>query len=96
MAKYLPDADRADSLYGYATAQVITQAIKQCGDELTRENVMKQAASLDMDVGLLLPGIRVKTGANDYRPIEQLPMMRFTKDQWKLFSPVLSSENKSM
>ncbi|CAN5407858.1 ABC transporter substrate-binding protein [soil metagenome] len=98
MAKYLPDADRADSLYvyGYATAQVMTQAIKQCGDELTRENVMKQAAGLDMDVGLLLPGIRVKTGANDYRPIEQLQMMRFTKDQWELFGPVLSSENKSM
>ncbi len=98
MAKYLPDADRADSLYvyGYATAQVMIQVIKQCRDELTRENVMKQAASLDMDVGLLLPGIRVKTAANDYRPIEQLQMMRFKKDQWELFGPVLSSENKPM
>lgn len=98
MEKYLPDADRADSMYvyGYAVAQIMMQAIKQCGNDLTRENVMKQAANLDMDVDLLLPGIRVKTGANDYRPIEQLQMMRFTKDQWELFGPVLSSENKPM
>jgi ABC-type branched-subunit amino acid transport system substrate-binding protein len=98
MAKYMPDADRADNLfvYGYVTAQVMTQVIKQCGDNLTRENIMKQAASLDMDVDLLLPGIRVKTGASDFRPIEQLQMMRFTKDQWELFSPVLSSERKPM
>lgn len=82
-------------VYGYAVAQIMMQAIKQC-DDLTRENVMKQAANLDMDVGLLLPGIRVKTGANDYRPIEQLQMMRFTKDQWELFGPILSSENKPM
>ena len=98
MAKYLPDADRADSMhvYGYAVAQVMTQAIKQCGDNLTRENIMKQAASLDMDVDLLLPGIRVKTGASDFRPIEQLQVMQFTKDQWELFDPVLSSESKPM
>ena len=98
MAKYMPDADRADNLfvYGYVTAQVMTQVIKQCGDNLTRENIMKQAASLDMDVDLLLPGIRVKTGASDFRPIEQLQVMRFTKDQWELFGPVLSSERKPM
>ncbi len=93
-----PDAALAQQkyVYGYAAAQVATQAIKQCGNELTQKNVMKQAANLDMDVGLLLPGIRVKTGAKDYRPIEQLQMMRFTKDQWELFGPVLSSESKSM
>ena len=98
MAKYMPDADRADNLfvYGYVTAQVMTQVIKQCGDNLTRENIMKQAASLDMDVDLLLPGIRVKTAASDFRPIEQLQVMRFTKDQWELFGPVLSSERKPM
>ena len=98
MDKYLPDADRADSLYiyGYAVTQIMAQVLKQCGDDLTRENVMKQAASLDMDVNMLLPGIRVKTSASDYRPIEQLQMMRFSKDQWELFGPILSSENKPM
>lgn len=98
MDKYLPDADKADSLYvyGYAVTQVMVQALKQCGDDLTRENVMKQAASIDMDVNVLLPGIRAKTTANDYRPMEQLQMMRFTKDQWELFGPILSSENKPM
>jgi hypothetical protein len=70
--------------------------LKQCGDDLTHENVMKQAASLDMEVNMLLPGIRVKTSASDYRPIEQLQMMRFSKDQWELFGPILSSENKPM
>ncbi|WP_024575779.1 MULTISPECIES: ABC transporter substrate-binding protein [unclassified Afipia] len=98
MDKYLPDADRADSLYvyGYAVTQIMVQVLKQCGDDLTRENVMKQAANLDMDVNMLLPGIRVKTSANDYRPIEQLQMIRFSKDQWELFGPILSSENKPM
>ena len=98
MDKYLPDADRADSLYiyGYAVTQIMAQVLKQCGDDLTRENVMKQAASLDMEVNMLLPSIRVKTSASDYRPIEQLQMMRFSKDQWELFGPILSSENKPM
>jgi len=65
MDKYLPDGDRSSSFstYGYAVAQTLVQILKQCGDELTRENVMKQAANLkDVDIGLLLPGIRINTG----------------------------------
>ena len=94
MTQYLPAADRTDNLYVYAyiMTQAVIQALKQCGDDLTRENVMKQIANLDMDIGALLPGIRVRTSPNDYRPLEQLQMMRFTKDLWETFGPVLSSE----
>jgi branched-chain amino acid transport system substrate-binding protein len=97
MDRYLPDADKADSFYvgGYATSQVIVKILEQCGDNLTRDNVMKQAANLDMDVKGLLPGIRVKTGPNDYRPVEQLQMMRFSGEQWELIGSVIASEGKS-
>jgi branched-chain amino acid transport system substrate-binding protein len=97
MDRYLPDADKADSFYvgGYATSQVIVKILEQCGDNLTRDNVMKQAANLDMDVNGLLPGIRVKTGPNDYRPVEQLQMMRFSGEQWELIGSVIASEGKS-
>jgi ABC-type branched-subunit amino acid transport system substrate-binding protein len=95
MTKYLPGSDRTDNLYVYAYAmtQAVVQALKQCGDDVTRENVMRQIANLDMEIGVLLPGIRVKTGPKDYRPLEQLQMMRFKKDAWETFGPVLSSEN---
>jgi branched-chain amino acid transport system substrate-binding protein len=66
----------------------MVQVLRQCGDDLTRENGMKQAASLD--VNAVLPGIRVKTSASDYQ------MMRFSKDQWELFGPTLRSESKPM
>jgi branched-chain amino acid transport system substrate-binding protein len=67
MEKYFPEGDRTSSftLYGYAVAQTLVQVLKQCGDELTRENVMKQAASLNLDLPLLLPGIKIKTSATD-------------------------------
>ncbi|HEX7881596.1 MAG TPA: ABC transporter substrate-binding protein [Afipia sp.] len=95
MTKYLPASDRSDNLYVYAYAmtQAVVQALKQSGDDLTRENVMKQIANLDMEIGVLLPGIRIKTGPKDYRPLEQLQMMRFKKDAWETFGTVLSSEN---
>lgn len=98
MDKYLPDADKSDSfyVYGYAVTQAMVQVLKQCGDDLTRENVMKQATNLDMSINVMLPGIRVKTGPHDFRPVEQLQMMRFAKDRWELFGPILSSESKPM
>jgi branched-chain amino acid transport system substrate-binding protein len=98
MDRYLPDADKADSFYvgGYAISQVMVRILEQCGDNLTRENIMKQAENLDMEVSGLLPGIRVKTGPNDYRPIEQLQMMQFTGEQWELIGPVLSGEGRAM
>jgi len=95
MEKYYPDGDRTSlqTAIGYAVSQTLVQVLKQCGDELTRENVMRQAANLrDLEVGLLLPGIRINTSPNDYFPIEQMQMMRFTGENWELFGPVMSGE----
>ena len=67
------------------------QVLKQCGDELTRENVMKQAANLhDFTVPLLLPGVKINTGPNDFAPIKQVQMARFDGERWKLFGPILT------
>jgi branched-chain amino acid transport system substrate-binding protein len=93
MATYLPDADLTNTLtvYGYVTAQALIQVLKQCGDDLTRENVMKQAASLKgFRLGMLLPGIAIDTSAADFAPLEQMSMMRFTGGQWKRFGSVLN------
>jgi branched-chain amino acid transport system substrate-binding protein len=69
---------------------LLVQVLKQCGDDLTRENVMKQAASLkDVQLPMLLPGIRVNTGAADYDPIDQLQLMRFDGRQWVRFGEVV-------
>jgi ABC-type branched-subunit amino acid transport system substrate-binding protein len=98
MDKYLPEADKADILYvgGYAISQIMTRILEQCGDNLTRENILKQSAALDMDLKGLLPGIRVKTSPNDSRPLEQLQMMQYSGEQWELIGPVLSGEGKAM
>jgi branched-chain amino acid transport system substrate-binding protein len=93
--KYMPGANIADSnlVYGYAAAQTMVQVLKQSGDNLTRENVMKQAASLkDFAPDTLIPGIKVNTSANDFAPIEQLKMMRFKNGQWELFGDIISAE----
>jgi branched-chain amino acid transport system substrate-binding protein len=93
MAKFYPDGDRTSSFtaYGYTVAQTLQQVLKQCGDDLTRENVMKQAANLkDLELDMLLPGIKINTSANDFFPIEQMQMMRFNGERWELFGPVLS------
>jgi branched-chain amino acid transport system substrate-binding protein len=95
MDKYLPDGDKTStfSVYGYATAQTLVQVLRQCGDELTRENVMKQAANLrDLEIGVLLPGIKINTSPTDYYPIEQMQMSRFNGDYNELFGPAMSGE----
>ena len=94
MDKYLPGGDKTSTftVYGYLLAQTMVQVLKQCGDELTRENVMRQAASLDLELGMLLPGIRIKTGPSDYFPIEQMQMTRFNGEYTELFGPVLSGD----
>jgi branched-chain amino acid transport system substrate-binding protein len=95
MDKYLPDGDKTStfSVYGYATAQTLAQVLRQCGDELTRENVMKQAAALrDLEIGVLLPGIKINTSPTDYYPIEQMQMSRFNGDYNELFGPAMSGE----
>ncbi|HEX7881461.1 MAG TPA: ABC transporter substrate-binding protein [Afipia sp.] len=93
LAKYFPDANRADTnvIYGYAVAQVMAQVLKACGDDLTRENVMKQAASIkDLQIDTLLPGIKVNTSATNFAPLDQLQLMKFKGDSWQLFGDVLS------
>ncbi len=95
MEKYFPDGDRTSSftVYGYAVAHTMVHVLKQCGDDLTRANVMKQAASLkDLSNPMLLPGITINTSPTDYFPIEQMRMMRFSGERWELFGPVLSGE----
>jgi branched-chain amino acid transport system substrate-binding protein len=95
MAKYYPDGDRTSTftVYGYLTAQTFVHVLKQCGDDLTRENVMKQAASLkDLRLGMLLPGIAINTGPSDYYPVEQMQMTRFNGEYSELFGPVISGE----
>jgi branched-chain amino acid transport system substrate-binding protein len=95
MDKYLPDGDKTStfSVYGYATAQTMAQVLKQCGDELTRENVMKQAANLrNFKLGLLLPGITINTSPTDYFPIEQMQMSRFNGEHGELFGSPIAGE----
>lgn len=95
MDKYFPEGDKTSTftVYGYAVAQSLVQVLKQCGDNLTRENVMRQAANLkNVEIGVLLPGIKLNSGPNDYYPIEQMQMQRFTGDRWELFGPVMSGE----
>ncbi|MBV8925210.1 MAG: ABC transporter substrate-binding protein [Bradyrhizobium sp.] len=93
--KYMPGANISDLnlSYGYAAAQTMAQVLKQCGDNLTRENVMKQAASLkDFTPDTLIPGIKVNTSAGDFAPIEQLKMMQFKNGRWDLFGDIISAE----
>jgi branched-chain amino acid transport system substrate-binding protein len=93
--KHYPDADRTNSqvIYGYGAAQTLTKVLEMCGNDLTRANIMKQAANLkDFTPDTLLPGIRMNTSATDFAPIEQLQMMRFKGEKWDLFGEVISGE----
>jgi ABC-type branched-subunit amino acid transport system substrate-binding protein len=88
MKKYYPDGDLTDQLnvWGYLTAQAMVQVLAQCGDDLTRENVMRQAASLkNVEFPLHLPGIKLNTSPTDFRVIRQLHLMRFDGKKWVLF-----------
>jgi branched-chain amino acid transport system substrate-binding protein len=84
MRKYNPDASMRDAnnVYGYEVAQTLVEVLKKCGGDLTRANVMKQAASLDLELGMLRPGIRVTTSPTDYQPIKQLYLIRFDGQDW--------------
>jgi hypothetical protein len=74
-------------------AQAMVQVLRQCGDNLTRENVMRQAANLkDFTSDMLLPGISVNTSPDDYFPIEQMQLMRFNGETWELFGPIITGE----
>jgi branched-chain amino acid transport system substrate-binding protein len=97
MDKYFPEGDKTSSftVYGYSVAQTLVQVLKQCGDNLTRENVMKQAASLkDFTSPMMLPGMKINTSDKDYFPIKQMQMERFNGERWELFGPLMSGEVK--
>ena len=92
MAKHYPAGNPDDvyNVWGYSQAQTIEQVLKQCGDDLSRENVMRQAASLkDVQLPMLLPGVRLNTSATDYYPLKQVQLMRFDGKQWVRFGDVL-------
>ena len=93
--KYMPGANISDAnlVYGYAAAQTMAQVLKQCGDNLTRENVMKQAASLkDFEPDTLITGIKINTTPTDFAPIEQLRLIKFKGEAWELFGDIISAE----
>jgi branched-chain amino acid transport system substrate-binding protein len=93
--KYFPEANRSDAsvMYAYTVTQGIVHVLKACGDDLTRENIMKQAAGIkDLELGGLLPGIKVNTSATDFAPLAQLRLMRFKGDTWDLFGDIISAD----
>jgi branched-chain amino acid transport system substrate-binding protein len=92
MDQYYPGGDKTDNLTvtSYTAAQTLVQVLEQCGDDLTRENVLRQATNLhELELGMLLPGITINTSPTDYAPLEQMQMMRFTGEHWKLFGRIM-------
>jgi ABC-type branched-subunit amino acid transport system substrate-binding protein len=95
MAKDFPEGDKLDgsTVVGYGVAQTLVQVLKQCGDNLTRENIMKQAANLkDFRTEVLLPGIKINTSPTDFAPVSSLQLMRFKGERWELFGDVISAD----
>jgi len=93
--KYYPDANRSDAfvIYGYAVSQTMVQVLKQCGDDLPRANVMKEAANLhDVVVAGLLPGVKINTSPTDFAPLSQLQLIRFKGQTWERFGDIISSD----
>jgi branched-chain amino acid transport system substrate-binding protein len=93
LAKFMPNEDKSSSnlVYAYMSAQAMTHVLKQCGDDLTRANVLKQAESLNkLELDLLLPGITLTTSPTDHYPIEQIQMQRFDGANWKRFGPIIN------
>ena len=93
--KYYPEANRLDNtiMYGYTIAQTLEHVLRACGDDLTRANVMKQAASLkDLELGGLLPGIKINTSAADFAPVSQVQLMRFKGETWERFGDIIDGD----
>ena len=76
-------------MIAFNASNALVEVLKRCGDNLTRDNVMKVVANLDFEIDSLIPGIRVKTSQTDFYPIEQVQMMHFTGERWQLFGPIL-------
>jgi len=95
MDEYYPDGDKSSSFttYGYSVAQTMTHVLEAAGDDLSRENVLKQAASMkDVSLPLFLPGMAMNTSETDYFPIEQMQLMKFNGERWENFGEVISGE----
>jgi len=95
MDKYLPNGDKTDAsnVYAYAITRTVVHVLKQCGNDLTRDNLMKQAANLkNYNPGLLLPGITINTSPSNFAPIKQLQLIRFAGNSWERFGPVHSGQ----
>jgi branched-chain amino acid transport system substrate-binding protein len=94
MKKYYPDGDMSDAfnVYGYTVAQTMVQVLKQCGNDLTPANVMKQAAHLNMDAPMLLPGVAISTGPSQFFPIREMQLAKFDGKIWRLFGEVIKAE----
>jgi branched-chain amino acid transport system substrate-binding protein len=93
--KYFPEADRSDAsvVYGYTVAQTMVYVLKQCGDDLTRANIMKQAASIkNLELGGFLPGVKINTSATDFAPLSQLQLETFKGDTWSRFGDIISAD----
>jgi branched-chain amino acid transport system substrate-binding protein len=95
LAKDFPEGNKLDGsvVVGYGVAQTLVEVLKKCGDDLTRENIMKQAANLkDFRTEVLLPGIMINTSPTDFAPISQLQLMKFQGEKWDLFGDIVSGD----
>ena len=94
MTRYYPDGDQDNgtTVFGYGAAQAFVQILRQCGDVLTRDNVMKQMTSLDMKIDVYLPGIKIRTSPQDYSPIDQLQLVKFSGERFEPFGPVIDGK----
>src|SRR5258708_15459389 len=93
LSKYFPEGNRVDAsvMYGYTVAQGLVFVLKNCGDDLSRVNIMKQASSIKgLELGGLLPGIKVNTSASNFAPISQLQLMKFKSESWERFPGLIS------
>ena len=96
MARYMPEGDLSDAnhVYGYSASRAMHQVLRQCGEDLSRENIMRQAANLvDLEIPTLLPGIRVNTSPTNYHPIRQMQLQRWTGGTWERFGGVIEGAN---
>lgn len=97
MQKYLPDGSTADinNVFGYNVAQTMVYVLQQCGNDLSRANVMRQAANIkNLELPMLLPGIKINTGPNDYAPIKQEQLAKFDGERWVLFGEIYDAGKK--
>jgi hypothetical protein len=93
MDAYYPEGDRKSifTTYGYSAAELLVQVLRQCGDDVSRENIMRQATNLKaVRLDLLLPGLSVNTSPADYRVVKEFRMMRFTGERWEPFGPMVT------